>query len=251
MALHAILPMADLNLPFFAHLQELRNRLLRSVIAIAVGFLLAYAFSEKIFAFLAAPITEATGKGNKLVYTGLPDAFMSYFKISLVVGIIISFPFIIFQIWRFLAPGLDNREKKYTLIFVISSSLLFFSGALFGYFVMLPMVLNFLLGFAGQSLQPFVTMTSYLVFAAKSLLAVGIAFEIPFFLIFLAKMDILPYEKLRARRKYYILVIFIAAAVLTPPDIVSQVILAVPLVILYELGTLGARLFTRPAKSTS
>ncbi len=237
--------MADFRLPFTAHLKELRNRLIISFSAIGAGFLISYAFAEKIFAILAAPLFRVIGPGNKLVYTGLPEAFVSYFKISLVIGIFIAFPVILHQVWRFLSPGLQGKERKNTLIFIGSSTLLFFGGAIFGYFVILPLALNFLLGFAAQSLKPFITIKSYLVFASKALLAFGLAFEIPFFLVFLAKMDILTYQDLRARRKYYILLIFILAAVLTPPDVVSQVMLAVPLIILYEIGVLGARLFAK------
>ncbi len=239
--------MADLNLPLTAHLKELRTRLVICTTAAGVGFLISYALVDKIFAALASPIFESMGKGRKLVYTGLPDAFMSYFKVSMIAGLILAFPVILHQIWKFLSPGLDKHERKYTLIFVGSSTVLFLSGALFGYFVILPLSLRFFLGFAPQSLKPFITMKDYLVFASKTLLALGLAFEIPFFLTFLAKMGILPYEKLRARRKYYILVIFVVAAVLTPPDVVSQIMLAVPLMILYELGVLGARLFAKPS----
>lgn len=237
--------MADFRLPFAAHLTELRNRLIISLAAIGVGFLIAYAFSEKIFIILAGPLLSTMGQGKKLVYTGLPEAFLTYFKISLAIGAMIAFPVIAHQIWRFVSPGLGDKERKYTYIFISSSTLLFFGGALFGYFVILPLALKFLFGFAAQSLKPFITMKSYLFFAAKALLAFGLAFEIPFFLVFLAKMGVLTHQELRARRKYYILLIFIIAAILTPPDIVSQVMLAVPLIILYEIGVFGARLFAR------
>jgi len=243
--------MADFRLPFTAHLKELRNRLIISFSAIGIGFIISYALAERIFVILAAPLFAAMGRGNKLIYTGLPEAFISYFKISMIMGFIIAFPVIIHQIWKFVSPGLENKERKYTLVFVGSSTLLFFMGAVFGYFVILPLALNFLLGFAGQSLRPLITMKSYLIFASKALLAFGLAFEIPFFLVFLVKMDILTYEQLRARRKYYILIVFIIAAILTPPDIISQVMLAIPLIILYEIGVLGARLFARPAQPKS
>ncbi|MFH1148068.1 MAG: twin-arginine translocase subunit TatC [Pseudomonadota bacterium] len=238
--------MADFNLPLTAHLRELRKRLVICVTAVGVGFLLSYSVTERVFAFLSRPVIEAMGKGNRLIYTGLPDAFTAYFKISLIMGIIVAFPVIIFQIWRFVSPALEDRERKYTLIFMTSSVVLFWGGAFFGYFVILPLALDFLLGFAGGSLRPLVTMKNYLFFATKALLAFGLAFEIPFFLVFLAKIGVLPYEKLRARRKYYILIIFIIAAITTPPDIISQIMVAIPLVILYEIGVLGARLFAKP-----
>lgn len=238
--------MADLNLPLTAHLRELRRRLVICVTAVGIGFLLSYSLTERIFAFLSQPIVTTMGEGSRLIYTGLPDAFMVYFKISLIMGIILAFPVIIYQIWGFVSPALDGGEKKYTFIFMASSTLLFFGGAFFGYSVILPLSLDFLLGFATGSLKPLVTMKNYLVFATKALLAFGLAFEIPFFMVFLAKIGVLPYEKLRARRKYYILIIFIIAAIITPPDIISQVMVAVPLVILYEIGVLGARLFAKP-----
>jgi len=239
--------MADFRLPFTAHLKELRNRLIISFSAISIGFLISYALAERIFVILAAPLLKAMGRGNKLIYTGLPEAFVSYFKISLIMGLIIAFPVIVHQIWKFVSPGLHNNERRHTFIFIGSSIFLFFGGALFGYFVILPLALNFLLGFATPSMKPLITIKSYLAFASKALLAFGLAFEIPFFLVFLAKMNILTYEQLRARRKYYILIVFIIAAVLTPPDIISQIMLAVPLIILYEIGVLGARLFARPS----
>lgn len=235
--------MADFRLPLNAHLKELRNRLIISLTAVGIGFLISYSLAERIFIILAAPLVRAMGQGKKLVYTGLPEAFLSYFKISLVIGIVIAFPVIIYQIWKFVSPGLGDKERRYTFIFMGSSTILFFGGAFFGYSVIMPLALHFLLGFAAPSLKPFVTMKSYLVFASKALLAFGIAFEIPFFLVFLAKMNIFTYQELRARRKYYILLVFILAAILTPPDVISQVMLAIPMIILYELGILGARLF--------
>lgn len=241
--------MADFRLPFTAHLKELRNRLIISFSAIGIGFLISYALAERIFVILAAPLLKAMGPGNKLVYTSLPDAFISYFKISLAIGVFFAFPVIVHQIWKFVSPGLDNNERKYTSIFIGSSIFLFFGGALFGYFVILPLALKFLLGFATPAMKPLITINSYLFFASKALLAFGLAFEIPFLVIFLAKLNILTYEQLQARRKYYILVVFIIAAILTPPDIISQVMLAIPLIILYEIGVLGTRLFARPVGS--
>ncbi len=237
--------MADLSLPLAAHLQELRKRLIICTAAVGIGFLLTYAVAESVFLVLAAPVLKTIGKGNRLIYTGLPEAFMTYFKISLIMGLILGFPVILYQIWKFISPGLEGNEQKHTAIFMCSSTLLFFGGAFFGYYVILPLALHFLLGFAAQPLKPLITMQSYVIFVSQALLAFGIAFEIPFLLVFLAKMNILSYEQLRARRKYYILIIFILAAILTPPDIVSQIMLAVPLIILYELGVLGARFFAR------
>lgn len=237
--------MADLRLPFTAHLKELRNRLIISLAGIGIGFFISYLLAERIFLILATPLLKTMGQGHKLIYTSLPEAFMSYFKISLAMGVMIAFPVIIYQIWKFVSPGLGDSERKYTIIFMGLSSLLFFGGAFFGYFVILPLALKFLLGFAAQSLKPLVTIKSYLVFASKALLAFGIAFEMPFFLIFLSKMNILTYQDLRARRRYYILLVFVIAAILTPPDIISQVMLAVPLILLYEIGVLGARFFAK------
>jgi len=235
--------MDEKKLPLTAHLQELRKRLILSFIAVGGGFALCYTFAEKIFDILAAPLLEMMPQGGSLIFTSVAEAFFTYMKVAFVAGLILASPFVLYQIWAFVAPGLYRNEKKYVVPFVLAGSFFFALGIFFGYYVALPIGFKFLLGFATDFIKPLPSMKEYLSFSIKFLLAFGLVFEFPVVLVLLARIGVVDARTLARQRKYAILLIFVFAAILTPPDIVSQVIVALPMIGLYELSILLSKLF--------
>ncbi len=236
--------MDEKKLPLTSHLQELRKRLILSFIAIGVGFLLCYAFADSIFNVLAAPLLKVMPKGGSLIFISVAEAFFTYMKVAFIASVILTSPFILYQIWAFVAPGLYQKEKRYVIPFVFGGSLFFAMGVLFGYFVAIPVGFKFLLGYATDVIKPMPSMKEYLSFSIKFLLAFGLVFEFPVVLVLLAKIGIIDARMLARQRKYAILLIFIVAAAVTPsPDLLSQVIMAIPLIGLYELSILLSRIF--------
>jgi len=231
--------------PFTAHLEELRSRLIKSFVAVTIGFLLSYFFKEKIFEILTLPLIKVMNPGDHLIYTNLPEAFFTFLKAAFISGIMVASPYLLYQFWMFVAPGLYDKERRMVLPVLFLSTLFFLGGALFGYFVVFPLGFEFFLSFASDNIRPMPSMKEYLGFASKLLLAFGVAFELPLVLTFLAKLGIVSVDMLRRYRKYAILLFFIGAAILTPPDVVSQVLMAVPMMLLYELSIFGARIFGR------
>jgi sec-independent protein translocase protein TatC len=224
--------------PLMRHLEELRKRLVASAIAVAVCFAVTYTFSEKLFEILAYPLKVHLPKGDHLIYTNLPEMFFVYIKVSLVAGILLGAPFIFYQGWMFVAPGLQRQEKKYLLPFVMSSSLLFIGGALFGYFVVFPFGFKFFLGFSNEYIQALPSVKQYFSLSLKLLLGFGLIFELPVAAFFLSRLGIISADLLRRQRKYAVLLIFIVAAILTPPDVITQFMMAGPLLVLYELSVI-------------
>lgn len=243
--------MADLEtetedkIPFTAHLEELRKRLITSFIAVAIGFALSYGFKEKLFHILTQPLISVMKQGETLIYTGLPEAFFTFLKVSFLSGLMIASPVIIYQFWMFIAPGLYDREKRLLIPIVFLSSLFFIGGALFGYYIVFPYGFDFFLGFATETIRPMPSMKEYLSFSAKLLLAFGLVFELPLVITFLARLGIVSVPFLKKNRKYALLLFFVGAAILTPPDVVTQVMMALPLMLLYEISIIGARIFGR------
>ena len=235
--------MDEKKLPLTTHLQELRKRLILSFIAAGAGFALCYTFAEKIFDILAAPLLKMMPTGGSLIFTSVAEAFFTYMKVAFIAGLILASPFILYQIWAFVAPGLYRHEKKYVVPFVLAGSFFFAIGILFAYYVALPVGFKFLLGFATDIIKPLPSMKEYLSFSIKFLLAFGLVFEFPVVLVLLARIGVVDAKTLARQRKYAILLIFIFAAVLTPPDIISQVIVALPMIGLYELSILLSKLF--------
>jgi sec-independent protein translocase protein TatC len=207
------------------------------------GFALCYTFAEKIFDILAAPLLKMMPTGGSLIFTSVAEAFFTYMKVAFISGLILASPFVLYQIWAFVAPGLYRHEKKYVIPFVLAGSFFFAIGILFAYYVALPVGFKFLLGFATDFIKPLPSMKEYLSFSIKFLLAFGLVFEFPVVLVLLARIGVVDAKTLARQRKYAILLIFIFAAVLTPPDIISQVIVALPMIGLYELSILLSKLF--------
>jgi sec-independent protein translocase protein TatC len=233
------------KIPFTSHLDELRRRLIICFIAVAVGFVAAYGFKEYLFEILVRPLKLVMAEGDTLIFTNLPEAFFTYLKVAFLTGIGIASPVIIYQFWMFVAPGLYEKEKRLLLPIVFLSTLFFVGGALFGYFIVFPYGFEFFLGFATETIRPMPSMKEYLSFAAKLLLAFGIVFELPLVITFMAKLGLVTVPFLKRNRKYAILLFFAGAAILTPPDVVTQIMMALPLMLLYEISIIGARIFGR------
>jgi sec-independent protein translocase protein TatC len=234
--------------PFMSHLEELRKRLIHACIAIGIAFCGAYYFADDLFKLLTEPLTKVMPKGSSLIFTGLPEMFFIELKTAFIAAILVASPVIFYQAWKFVAPGLYPNEKKYVIPFVIASTILFLSGALFGYFIVFPVGFKFFLGYANESLRAMPSVQQYFGFASKMLLAFGVVFELPVVLFFLTKMGLITVPFLKKHRKYAFLFAFIVGAILTPsPDALSQCLMAGPLVLLYEVGIFFSR-FARPDK---
>ncbi len=233
------------KLPFTAHLEELRQRLIKCFIALAVGFVVSYVFKERLFQILVAPLMQVMQTGDHLIYTNLPEAFFTFLKTAFLSGLMLASPVILYQFWMFVAPGLYDREKHLLLPIVLLSTFFFVGGALFGYFIVFPFGFEFFLSFATETIRPLPSMKEYLGFASKLLLAFGLVFEMPLVITAMARLGIVTVPFLKKNRKYAILFFFVGAAILTPPDVVTQIMMALPLMLLYEISILGARIFGR------
>jgi sec-independent protein translocase protein TatC len=233
----------DDKAPFTAHLEELRKRLITCFIAVGVGFVLSYGFKEKLFQILVRPLLRVMETDDKLIFTGLPEAFFTYLKVAFLSGVMLAAPVIIYQFWMFVAPGLYEKEKRALLPIIFLSTTFFIGGSLFGYFIVFPWGFKFFLGFATDYIRPLPSMKEYLSFSAKLLLAFGLVFELPLVLTFLAKLGLVSVDTLKKNRKYALLLFFAGAAILTPPDVVTQIMMAIPMMLLYEISILGARVF--------
>lgn len=228
---------------FSAHLRELRQRLIVIFVAIIAASGAAYAMIEPLVRLLVQPLRRAHPAARRLVYTNLPEAFVSYFKVALLAGLVAAFPVIVFQLWMFVAPGLHRHEKQVALMVVGWGGVLFVSGVLFAYAVVLPQALHFLLGFAGPGLTPQLKLDAYLTFVARSGLAFGLAFELPFLMVMAVKTGLLDRTYFARHRKYSYIGILVIAFLLTAGDLVSTVLVAVPLCGLYEAGGLLGKVF--------
>ncbi len=228
--------------PFLEHLEELRKRLIICVISVAIGFLISYFFSDKAFIIFVKPLQQSLPKGSHLIFTNLPEMFITYLKIALIMGIMLATPIIFYQIWKFIAPGLYQDEKRLVIPFVLSSTILFIGGAIFGYFVVFPFGFKFFLGFANKYVKALPSVKQYFSFAMKLLIAFGIVFELPVITYFMTKIGLLTPQFLKNNRKYAIVIIFIVAAIFTPPDAMTQCMMAVPLIILYEVSIIVSKI---------
>ncbi len=241
---------SETKTPLMGHLTELRDRLVRSFIAVGVGFLVSYYFREKIFEFLTAPLIKAMGENSKMIFTGLPEAFFTYLKVALLSGVVVATPVLFYQFWMFISPGLYSKEKKFILPLVFLSLIFFLLGSSFGYFFVFPFGFQFFLSFSNESIQAMPSMKEYLGFASKMLLAFGFVFELPLVITFMARMGLVSVDFLKKNRKYAILIFFAGAALITPPDVITQTMMAIPLMILYEISIIGAKFFQKKKTET-
>ena len=224
------------RMPFTAHLKELRRRLVVCSIAVAIGFGICYNYAKPLFHVMMLPLLKALPEGDKLIYTALPEAFFTYLKVGFWGGIILALPVIFHQIWIFVAPGLYRNEKKYLIPFIVFATLMFLVGATFGYAVVFPFGFKFFLGFSDETIKAMPAVQQYFSLALKLLLGFGIIFELPLVMVFLAKMGLVNAAFLKRGRKFAVVIIFVVAAILTPPDVISQILMGVPLLILYEIS---------------
>ncbi len=227
------------------HLDELRKRLFASVVAIFVAFIGCWYFSPPIFHWLQKPILDVLAADDKLAFTDLAGPFMLYIKVALLSAIFVASPFLLLQLWLFLRPGLYQRERRLAVPFIVFTTMFFVAGGLFGYYVAFPMVVKFLLG-VGQDFKQVVTIQAYFSMMSKILLGLGLVFEMPMLMFFLARLGIVSARQLLKGFRWAVLGIFVTAAVITPtPDIATQTVFAVPMILLYLLGVLVAAIFGR------
>jgi sec-independent protein translocase protein TatC len=225
------------------HLDELRRRIAYSLVAICAGFVVCWYFAKPLFAWLERPVTQFLPEGDKLAYTGLVDPFMLYMKVGLLAGIFLASPVVLHQLWLFVAPGLYRNERRIVLPFVLVTTAFFLGGGYFGYSVAFPMVCRFLLQVGGDFKQV-ITINEYFSMASKVILGLGLVFELPVLILFLARIGIVTHRFLLRYFRYAVVVIFIIAAVITPtPDVATQSVFAIPMIGLYLLGVLVAWLF--------
>ena len=239
--------LAGTEQPFVSHLIELRDRIIRAFIAIGVAFglLLIWPTPAGLYDFLAAPLVASLPQGATLIATNVISPFLVPLKITLMAAFLLALPVVLYQAWAFVAPGLYTHEKKLVLPLVISSTLLFIGGISFCYFIVFQKVFAFIQGFAPKSITAAPDIEAYLGFVLSMFIAFGAAFEVPIAVVVLARLGVVSIEKLKAFRSYFVVLAFIVAAVLTPPDVVSQLALAIPMCILYEVGIWAAQIFIR------
>ncbi|WP_444979610.1 twin-arginine translocase subunit TatC [Desulfovibrio psychrotolerans] len=225
------------------HLDELRKRLKYIAFAAIAGCLACYGFAERLFGYLVAPMVDYMPEASSFIFTAPHEAFLTYLKVAALAGIFLASPYIFYQIWAFIAPGLYDEERKYIIPVALFSAIFFIGGASFGYFIVFPAAFEFFMSFNNEHIQAMLKLDEYLSFSIKLLLAFGLVFEMPLFALILSRIGILTADMMRKARRYSILGAFIVAAILTPPDIFSQLLMAGPLLILYEVSIIVAKVF--------
>jgi sec-independent protein translocase protein TatC len=243
----------DRQMPLLDHLIELRNRLMYSCAAILIGFLVCYLFAEDIYAFLVRPLAEIyEGQtGRRMIYTGLAEAFFTYLKVAFWAGAFITFPFVAAQLWMFIAPGLYRNEKQAFLPFLAATPILFFLGGAMVYYVIFPLAWRFFVSFetpGGEGTLPIeleARVGEYLSLVMKLIFAFGLCFQLPVALTLMGRVGLITSQQLAGSRKYAIVGVFVVAAILTPPDVISQIGLAIPLLALYEISIFVGRMIER------
>lgn len=234
------------EMSILAHLEEIRRRLIRSILVVFVFSCIGFYFADHIFQFLSRPlITELPEFQNRMVFTSLPEVFFVYIKVGLFAGILVSLPYLFYQLWKFVSVGLYPHEKSSVVPFVLASTVFFLLGASFCYFQVFPWGFKFFIGFTSDSIMPMITLREYLKFAIRLILVFGLIFEMPIATAFLARIGLVTPQFLRKYRAYAVVVIFIMAALLTPPDVVTQLALAGPMLLLYEISVWTAVVFRR------
>lgn len=233
----------DSTQSFISHLVELRDRLIRSIVAVLLVFLSLAYFANQIYAFLAGPLLEHMPAGTQMVAIEVASPFLTPFKLTLVVSVFIAMPFVLYQAWAFIAPGLYRHERRLVFPLLIASVILFYGGIAFAYFVVFPLLFAFLSAAAPPGVAVMTDITHYLDFVLTIFFAFGVAFEVPIATILLVWSGVITREGLREKRPYIIVLAFVIGMVLTPPDVVSQTLLSVPIWMLFEVGLLCSRWF--------
>lgn len=225
------------DIPFLTHLEELRRRIIRSLIAVSVGFLVAYSFSDRLLTILARPLLPLLPSGRQtLVFTGVVEPFMAQLKVGLIAGFFLSCPYFFWQAWQFIAPGLNRRERRLAILLVSSASLFFIGGALFGYFLALPAGFSLLLSLGGTLMLPMIAVGDYVQLASQLLLAFGVVFELPLLLLLLTALGVVTPRAIARQWRYLVFGIAFLSAALTPPDVGSMMIMMLPLLALFLIS---------------
>lgn len=236
---------------FVSHLLELRDRLLRMVVAILVLFVLLFPFSEQIFSYFAQPLLELMPEGTSMIATGVTSPFLVPFKLVLMLSVLLSLPYTLYQVWSFVAPGMYKHEKKLVAPLVFSSVMLFYCGIAFAYFAVFPLLFGFFIAIAPEGVSVMTDIGQYLDFILAIFFAFGIAFEMPVATFLLVQAGVTTVESLAAKRPYIIVGVFVIGMLLTPPDIISQSLLAIPMWLLFEIGLLASRVVQKKKEEAS
>jgi len=231
-----------------SHLLELKKRLSIAVAAYLIGVFVLMNFTDQIYGFISAPLIDALPAGSSMVFIGAPDVFFTYLKVALIVSLFATAPVTFYEIWAFVAPGLYRNERSVFLSYFFSSIGLLIAGGAFAYYVVFPLAFTFFLSFANDQIQALPAVKEYLSFALKLLFAFGLSFQIPIVLMLLARLELVNPENLAKKRRYVVVWVFVLGALLTPPDAISQVLLAIPMLALFEIGLFLARLGVKRAK---
>ncbi|SIO21443.1 twin-arginine translocase subunit TatC [Salinivibrio sp. ES.052] len=229
--------------PLISHLMELRNRLLRAIIAILVVFVGLVYFANDIYSLIAQPLIDKLPEGASMIATDVASPFFTPIKLTLVMSVFVAIPVVLYQIWAFVAPGLYKHEQRLVMPLLVSSSMLFYAGVAFAYWVVLPLVFGFFTSIAPEGVQVATDIASYLDFILALFLAFGIAFEIPIAIILLVWTGATTAQSLKSKRPYVVVAAFVVGMMLTPPDMISQTLLAIPMCLLFELGVLLSRFY--------
>ena len=232
---------------FISHLVELRDRLLKAILAVLVVFICIFPWAKELYALLARPLLAVLPVGGQMIATDVVGVFLVPMKVALLVAFIVALPYVLYQVWAFVAPGLYVHEKRLVLPLVAASSALFAVGMAFAYFLVFPLVFKFMASIAPEGVAWMTDIEKYLSFALTTFVAFGVTFEVPVIVIVLVRVGLVSIAKLKEIRPYVIVGAFVLGAVFTPPDVLSQLMLAVPLCVLYEIGILLARFFVNPA----
>jgi len=222
------------NISFFDHIEELQSRLIKSIVAIFIAACFFYIVVDEVFKVLVKPV-------GQLIFTAPGEAFVARIMLTIFGGFFLALPIVLYQVWQFVATGLNEYEVRYIKFFAPSSIILFIMGGLFAYFVIIPISIRFLLSFSSELIVPMITVKNYISFVGTMILAFGVVFELPLILMFLTKIGIATPAFLMQKRKYAVVIILIVSAFLTPPDFITQLIMAAPLIILYEIGIIASK----------
>ena len=241
----------DTPQPLVTHLVELRDRLLRAVLSVLVVFICLFPFANDIYTFVSEPLRELLPQGSSMIATEVASPFLTPFKLTLVVALFLAMPYVLFQIWAFVAPGMYRKEKRIALPLLASSVLLFYAGAAFAYFVVFPLIFAFFTSVGPSDITVMTDINRYLDFVLKLFFAFGIAFEIPIAAVILILTGVTTPDKLASKRPWIIVGCFVAGMLLTPPDVISQSLLALPMWLLFELGVLFGRILHRRLRSSA
>jgi len=234
-----------------SHLRELRSRLMKAVLCLFIGFAACYALSDNLMAWVVAPLKSQLGTDAPMIFIGLPEVFFAHLKVSFVAALFLTSPYVLFQVWSFVAPGLYRNERQTFILFALGSVFLFVLGGIFAYAFVMPLVFKFFLGFASPELVAYPTMQLYVSLVLRLSIAFGLAFEVPLICVLLVKLGVMTCDSMAQKRRWVIVGAFVLGALLTPPDVISQVMLAIPVYLLFELGVFIARRLERKKTVTA